>query len=158
MLNSEQCMEKGKDTVISDPDYHTFILADRAIIDTADSLLAIKKLVFEEKKLTMGELLDASWMPTSPEREGSRYDRCVWPCAKYGNDIDEADLMVRDVGGSNGGGDPILRQQPGPALPSRPRRLVLALFRRPGRWGAAQWPQGERTAERWVHVAHAGNG
>ncbi len=102
MLNSEQCMEKGKDTVISDPDYHTFSLADRAIIDTADSLLAIKKLVFDENKLMMGELLDV----LDSNFVGSRGEQVRQMCLaapKYGNDIEEADLMVREVGVFTGG-------------------------------------------------------
>jgi formate C-acetyltransferase len=102
MLNSEQSMEKGKDTVITDPEYHTFILADRAIVDTADSLLAIKKLVFEEKKLTMAELMDVLDSNFAGPR-GEEVRRMCLAVAKYGNDSDEADLMVREVGAFTGG-------------------------------------------------------
>ena len=101
MLNSEQGMEKGKDSVISDPDYHTFILADRAIVDTADSLLAIKKLVFEEKKLTMAELMDALDSNFAGPR-GEQVRQMCLAVPKYGNDIDEADVMVREVGAFTG--------------------------------------------------------
>jgi formate C-acetyltransferase len=102
MLNSERCMEKGKDTVISDPEYHTFLLGDRAVIDTADSLLVIKKLVFDENKLKMGELLDV----LDSNFVGSRGEQVRQMCLavpKYGNDIDEADLLVREVGAFTGG-------------------------------------------------------
>jgi formate C-acetyltransferase len=102
MLNSEQCMERGKDTVISDHDYHTFILADRAIIDAADSLLAIRKLVFEENKLTMAELMDALDSNFAGPR-GEEIRRMCLAVPKYGNDIDEADTMVREVGAFTGG-------------------------------------------------------
>jgi len=102
MLNSEQCMEKGKDTVISDPGYHTFGLGDRAIVDTADSLLAIKKLVFDENQLTMGELLDVLDSNFAGPR-GEQVRQMCLAAPKYGNDIDEADLMVREVGVFTGG-------------------------------------------------------
>jgi formate C-acetyltransferase len=101
MLNTEEGMEKGKDTVITDPAYHTFILADRAVIDTADSLLAIKKLVFEEKKLTMAELMEALDSNFAGPR-GEEIRRMCLAVPKYGNDIDEADVMVREVGAFTG--------------------------------------------------------
>ena len=100
-LNSEQCMEKGKDTVVTDPAYHTFCQGDRAVIDTADSLLAVKKLVFEEKKISMSELLDALDANFAGVR-GEQIRQMCLAAPKYGNDIDEADIMVRNVGGSNG--------------------------------------------------------
>jgi formate C-acetyltransferase len=101
-LNSEQCMEKGKDTAVTDPVYHSFCLNDRAIIDTADSLLAIKKLVFEEKKLTMGELLDVLDSNFAGVR-GEQVRQMCLAAPKYGSDIDEADLLVREVGVFTGG-------------------------------------------------------
>ena len=101
VLNTEQGMARGKDSVISDPDYHTFILADRAIVDTADSLLAIKKLVFEEKKISMSELLDALDSNFAGAR-GEQVRQMCLAAPKYGNDIDEADLMVREVGAFTG--------------------------------------------------------
>ncbi|MFH1487253.1 MAG: pyruvate formate lyase family protein [Chloroflexota bacterium] len=69
---------------------------DRGMVDTGDSLTAIKKLVFDEKKLTMAELLDA----IDSNFEGTRGEEIRQMCLsapKYGNDIDEADSMVRDV-------------------------------------------------------------
>ena len=91
-----QCMEKGQDIMITD-ETHSYGISDRAIVDTADSLLAIKKLVFDEKKLTMDELLKA--LDTNFEGEkGERIRQMCLNAPKFGNDIDEADYMVRDVG------------------------------------------------------------
>lgn len=90
------CMEKGQDILITDAD-HSYGISDRAIVDTADSLIAIKKLVFDDKQLTMDELLDA----LDTNFEGGRGEEIRQMCLtapKFGNDIDEADLMVRDVG------------------------------------------------------------
>jgi pyruvate formate-lyase/glycerol dehydratase family glycyl radical enzyme len=94
------CMEKGQDILITDAD-HSYGISDRAIVDTADSLTAIKKLVFDEKKLTMDELLNA----LDTNFEGARGEEIRQMCLaapKFGNDIDEADFMVRDVGKFSG--------------------------------------------------------
>ena len=63
-------------------------------INTADALTAIKKLIFEEKKYTMQQLLtalDANW----EGYEEMRQDFAAAP--KYGNDNDEADAMAADL-------------------------------------------------------------
>jgi formate C-acetyltransferase len=89
-------MEKGQDIIITDAN-HSYGISDRAIVDTADSLTAIRKLVYDEKKLTMDELMKA----LNTNFEGKRGEEIRQMCLaapKFGNDIDEADLMVRDVG------------------------------------------------------------
>jgi pyruvate formate-lyase/glycerol dehydratase family glycyl radical enzyme len=89
-------LEKGQDLLITDSN-HSYGISDRAIVDTADSLLAIKKLVFDEKKLTMDELMNA--MDSNFEGEkGEEIRQLCLAAPKFGNDIDEADWMVRDVG------------------------------------------------------------
>ncbi len=93
-------MEKGQDILITDAD-HSYGISDRAIVDTADSLTAIKKLVFDEKKLTMDELINA--LDTNFEGErGEKIKQMCLGAPKFGNDIDEADLMVREVGKFSG--------------------------------------------------------
>ncbi|MBI2906142.1 MAG: hypothetical protein HYX92_00655 [Chloroflexi bacterium] len=69
---------------------------DRGLVDTGDCLTAVKKLVFDEKKLTMAELLDAINANFAGERGEEIRQMCL-AAPKYGNDIDEADFMVRDV-------------------------------------------------------------
>jgi pyruvate-formate lyase len=94
------CMEKGQDILITDAD-HSYGISDRAIVDTADSLTAIKKLVYDDEKLTMDELLDA----LDTNFKGARGEEIRQMCLaapKFGNDIDEADLMVREVGKFSG--------------------------------------------------------
>jgi pyruvate-formate lyase len=90
------CMEKGQDILITDAD-HSYGISDRAIVDTADSLTAIKKLVFDEKKLSMDELMNALDNNFQGERGEEIRQMCL-AAPKFGNDIDEADLMVREVG------------------------------------------------------------
>ena len=94
------CMEKGQDILVTDED-HSYGISDRAIVDTADSLTAVKKLVFDEKRLTMDELMNAIDTNFEGER-GEEIRQICLAAPKFGNDIDEADLMVRDVGEFSG--------------------------------------------------------
>ncbi|MDD2735420.1 MAG: pyruvate formate lyase family protein [Desulfuromonadaceae bacterium] len=98
---AEGCMEYGEDLMTPNPAYHTFLLTDRAIVDAADSLVAIKKLVFDEGRLTMTELLEALDANFAGERGEEIRQMCL-SAPKFGNDIDEADLMVRDLGAFSG--------------------------------------------------------
>jgi pyruvate-formate lyase len=66
------------------------------MINTADSFTAIKKLVFEDGKVTMKELkaaLDANW-------EGNGYSemrKMFMSAPKYGNNDDYADMIVKEL-------------------------------------------------------------
>ncbi|MBI2857735.1 MAG: hypothetical protein HYX90_01545 [Chloroflexi bacterium] len=92
-----RCLEKGKDFTRGGlPHYACWMKADRGIIPAADSLMAVKKLVFEEKKLTMGELIEVLDANFQGER-GEKIRQMCLAAPKYGNDLDEPDEMVRDV-------------------------------------------------------------
>ena len=63
-------------------------------VNVGDALCAVKKLIFDEKKYTMAQLLtalDANWEGYDDMR------RDFIKAPKYGNNIDEADLMVAKV-------------------------------------------------------------
>ncbi|MBI2854913.1 MAG: hypothetical protein HYX87_08360 [Chloroflexi bacterium] len=97
------CLEKGMDFQSGGMTHYKLCYKkDRGIIPAADSLIACKKLVFEDKKLTMGELLEAIDSNFAGER-GEEIKQMCLDAPKYGNDIDEADLMVRDVARFTGG-------------------------------------------------------
>ncbi|MBR4287390.1 MAG: hypothetical protein IKT55_06780 [Clostridia bacterium] len=85
------CLEKGRDYRNGGPLYnHGQILAE-GIADTGDSLYAVKRLVFDEKKYTMAELTDA----LSKNFEG--YEKLLHDfknCEKFGNDIEEVDQIT----------------------------------------------------------------
>ena len=87
----EGCLEKGRDYRNGGPRYnHGQILAE-GIADTGDSLYAVKKLVYDEKKYTMSELIDA----LNANFEG--YEQLYHDfknCEKFGNDIDEVDKIT----------------------------------------------------------------
>ena len=69
-------------------------MAPIGLINVADSLAALKKLVFEEKKVSMPEVLDAlknNW----EGREGLRQTFLKAP--KFGNDDDYVDEIARKI-------------------------------------------------------------
>jgi formate C-acetyltransferase len=95
--NMEGCIANGRDVsrlgasvTIDDAAY----ALDRFFQDVADSLIAIKKLVFEQKKYTMDEIIkacDANWVGY----EQIRADCLAQP--KYGNDDDEPDSLMNEL-------------------------------------------------------------
>ena len=96
VMGIEKTMEDGRDLLIPHPDYSMFGYSDRAIIDVADSLIALKKLVFDDNKLTMDELLST----LDNNFEGPKGEEIRQMCInqpKYGNDIDEVDSLVARI-------------------------------------------------------------
>jgi pyruvate-formate lyase len=99
-ITGPNSMAKGQDLLITDED-HSYGISDRAIVDAADTLTAIKTLVFEDRKLTMAQLMDAIDANFAGP-EGERIRQLCLAAPKFGNDIDEADAMVREVGAFSG--------------------------------------------------------
>ncbi|NLT39351.1 MAG: hypothetical protein GXX89_02680 [Clostridiales bacterium] len=95
-VSIRDCMESGRDTMMPSVKCE-YGITDRAIIDVADSLYAVKKLVFEDKVLTMSELMDALDSNFEGERGEEIRQMCL-NAPKYGNDIDEVDEMAAKVG------------------------------------------------------------
>ena len=87
----EGCLEKGRDYRNGGPLYnHGQILAE-GIADTGDSLYAVKKLIYDEKKYTMDQLIDA----LNANFEG--YEQLHYDfrnCEKFGNDIESVDEIT----------------------------------------------------------------
>lgn len=92
------CLENGKDYLVGGHHhYDLWARRDRGLIPAGDSLMAVKKLVYDEKKISMGELveaLDTNFVGV----KGEEIRQLCLAAPKYGNDGDEVDLMVRDVG------------------------------------------------------------
>jgi formate C-acetyltransferase len=89
---TEDCIKKGKSKEKGGARYNfgPGITACGAV-DVGDSLAAIRKLVFDEKKITMGQLCDAL------DKDFEGYDqlrRMLLSAPKYGNDDDYADEQV----------------------------------------------------------------
>lgn len=91
----EGCMEKGVDYSAGGPVYNNGQILAEGIADTADSLAAIKKYVFEEKRYTMAQLTDAL------EKNFAGYDEMYNTLKnsdlRFGNDIDYVDSIAADM-------------------------------------------------------------
>ncbi|MBQ4113594.1 MAG: hypothetical protein IJD38_12435, partial [Clostridia bacterium] len=94
-LFEQGCVEKGLSYGEGGPVYHVFSPHIGGLADTVNSLYAIKKLVFEDKRLGFGELmavLRSNWEGNEPLRQlaKNRY-------AYYGNDNPECDEIAAAI-------------------------------------------------------------
>ncbi|MBR2214380.1 MAG: glycyl radical protein [Selenomonadaceae bacterium] len=91
---TDDCIGRGK-TIKEGGAVYDFISGLQVgIADMADSLAAIKKLVFEEKKITPTQIWDAILDNfTSPENQRIQ-EMLINDAPKYGNDIDYVDELI----------------------------------------------------------------
>ena len=94
---TQDCIGRGK-TIKEGGAIYDFISGLQiGIANMADSLAAIKKLVFEEKKITPTQLWEALQDDfTSIENQKIQH-MLIHDAPKYGNDEDEVDLLVVDA-------------------------------------------------------------
>jgi len=88
------CIEKGLDCWNGGANYSVPVYILNGAVDTANSLASVKKLVFEDKKLTMEELKKAL------EANFVGYEKVKKMCLaapKHGNDEEEMTALVRRV-------------------------------------------------------------
>ncbi len=95
---TDGCMSKGMDQTAGGVRYLQFYWSfrERAHQNTADSLTAIKKLVFEEKKISMADLLDACVHNFEGDGREQIRQMCL-AAPKYGNDDDYVDEIFSDL-------------------------------------------------------------
>lgn len=88
----EDCIEKGRPREEGGARFNFGpCVATAGATDVGDSLAAVKKIIFEEKKFTMAELLDA----LDKNFEGCReLHNALLKAPKFGNDEDMVDEMV----------------------------------------------------------------
>ena len=91
---TSDCIERGKALLDGGVRYLGGTNETYGNINTSDSLLAIKELVFERKKYSLRQLHNA--MLANFEGYESLQKDCLL-CDKYGNDIDSADNMANDL-------------------------------------------------------------
>ncbi len=91
----EACMEKGKDLSQGGAKYNIGpVITGIGLTVVANSLAAVRKLVFEDKVTTMEELakaLQANWDGYEELRS------CAQSAPKYGNDDDSVDVIAIEV-------------------------------------------------------------
>lgn len=93
-LLMDDCIERGKALLDGGIRYLGGTNETYGNINTSDSLLAIKELVFERKKYTL-EQLEQALLANFEGYEELRHD-CL-ACDKYGNDLETADSMANDL-------------------------------------------------------------
>ena len=90
---TDDCIGRGK-TIKEGGAVYDFISGLQVgIANMADSLEAIKKLVYEEKKITPAQLWNAI-LDDFQSEENRRIQAMLIDAPKYGNDNDEVDLLV----------------------------------------------------------------
>ncbi len=105
------CIETGTEVWNGGANYYTTAQITVAGVDAANGLMAVKYLVYDEKKLTMAELKKA--LAANFEGESEHVGRLCYEAPKHGNDLPEVNKMVRRVYDSifqafqnvNGGGN-----------------------------------------------------
>ena len=92
---NEYCLKNGADLVDGGAKYNIGpVFTGVGLSVTANSLAAIKKLVYEDQVATLAEIIDAlnaNWEGYEELRE-----KCM-ACPKYGNDDDYVDAIARDL-------------------------------------------------------------
>lgn len=93
-LLMDDCLAKGKSLFSGGVRYLGGTLESYGNSNTADSLTAIREVVYEQKKFTLEKLqqmLDANFKGFERER------KMLLACPKYGNDHAEADQMLTEI-------------------------------------------------------------
>ena len=95
---TNDCIKRGRPQNGGGPRYEQgmWYLLPHGPIDVADSLAAIKKCVYEDKRITQNQLLDALAADFKGEKTQETY-HALLAAPKYGNDDDYVDLIARDV-------------------------------------------------------------
>jgi len=91
----KDCIERGRDFRSDGARYNFSGFLCHGVANVADSLAAIKRLVFERKEISMGELAQAlrdNFAGTEPLRL-----RLIQGAPKYGNDDDYVDSIAVDI-------------------------------------------------------------
>ncbi|MBP2652800.1 MAG: pyruvate formate-lyase [Firmicutes bacterium] len=88
------CIKNGRDACNGGTPYSTYAVSLAGTPNVGDSLAAIKKAVFEDKKLTMARVLDALAKNFEGEEEVLHI---LSSAPKFGNDNEYVDAIVNDV-------------------------------------------------------------
>ena len=88
------CLERGKTEYQGGTDYYLYYTISTAGIDAANSLGAVRALVFDEKKITMSQLVDA--LNKNFEDCEEIREMCI-NAPKHGNNLSSMNALVRRV-------------------------------------------------------------
>lgn len=89
------CIEKGKDIHNGGTEYYwSSLMALAGMANVGNSLMAIKRLVFEEQRVSLAQVMEACRNNYEGEEE---LRQTLLAVPKYGNDIDEVDEITADA-------------------------------------------------------------
>lgn len=91
----EGCMEKGLDYKTGGPLYNYGQILTEGLADTADSLINIKHFVFDIRKYTMAQVVDA--LARNFEGYEEMYRDFNNSKLKFGNDMEEVDALCAEI-------------------------------------------------------------
>ena len=93
--NFEHSVKQGKDVYFNGSKYHNTVITISCLATAVDSLYAVKKYVYDNKRLSLSELnkaLDADWKGYEELQSEIASD-----AEKYGNNIDCVDFFAKDL-------------------------------------------------------------
>ena len=90
------CLEDGRDLSRGGARYNSIGIGGVGVPDVGDSLAALRKLVFEEKAISMGELIET--LHNNFEGSEDLRQMLINKAPKYGNDDDYVDMITRRAG------------------------------------------------------------
>ena len=93
-LLTEGCLETGRDFNDAGAKYDYYHIMLCGIPNLADSLMVIRKFIYEDKKYTLEQLKDILLSDFSDEAIRAEF---INKAPKYGNDIDEVDMIAADI-------------------------------------------------------------
>ncbi|GHU65814.1 hypothetical protein FACS1894184_02350 [Clostridia bacterium] len=91
------CIQKHRDVTRLGPQYTLWHLMAEAVSNAADALITIKRVVYEQKRLTLPELADMlinDWGAMDAER---LREEAQYKMPKFGNDTDEVDALAAEM-------------------------------------------------------------
>jgi formate C-acetyltransferase len=91
----EGCLENVRDITDGGAHYYLNAMMLTGLPNTADSLAAVKRLVFEEKRISLGELLKA--LESDFEGKEKLRQLLINRSPKYGNDLEEVDGIAVEI-------------------------------------------------------------
>ncbi|MDY6971599.1 MAG: pyruvate formate lyase family protein [Thermodesulfobacteriota bacterium] len=91
----DDCITRGKDFWAGGIKYDFYSCYPVGMVTTANSLFAVKKLIFENGAVSMKEMKDA--LAANFDGEHARIRKLAMDLPKYGNDVDEADNCLRNL-------------------------------------------------------------
>ncbi len=89
------CLESGKDSAAGGAHHNYLTVEGVALATAADSVAAVKKLVYETKQIEMNDLLDA--LKANFEGKENLRQMLITKAPKYGNDDPYADDIAREI-------------------------------------------------------------